>query len=153
MIQARMSQNDPRLYNVNRDVAHNGGEILKMVFQRLRDRRWPELEEVLDEQLVTDLALSEAVQTLARFLEVSYTEPRLSMEKALASAGWFETLPAAQVAVMATLGAVMMGVHFAGIREATIAGDGPLMGIKDVARCGYMCAECLATGKTHENSP
>jgi len=139
-----MSENDPRLYNVNRDVAHNFEQVAKLVFNRLQNRLWPELEEVISSAELTDEEMGQAVEAFALFLASAKDEMRTDMAEALEKAGWFRCKPAAQVAIMATLGTVTLGFHFAGIREATLAGSGPALTLTGLAQQGKQCAAFLA---------
>ena len=149
-LQARLTENDPRLYNVNRDLAHNFGTIAKIVAARLEDKAWPELAQIMEHHDVTMDELGEACQAYCLFLgsqmEVPEGEkiPSADMEALLTDAGWFKVRPAAQVAFMATLGTVVTGIHFAGIREATLAGEGPAMTLQDIAARGREVADFLA---------
>ena len=48
------------------------------------------------------------------------------MPVSLESSGFFKCKPAAQVAVLAMLGTCYAGIQHAGIRDATLDGDGPM---------------------------
>ena len=143
-IQARFSEADPRLYNVNRDVAHNFKQVANMVAGRLEDRLWPALAGVLDREHITDDDLGIACQAFCLFVATSAENPDEDMSQAMWRSGWFDVKPVAQVAVMAILGTVLLGYHFAGVREATLAGQGPAMELKDLAARGEECARLLS---------
>jgi len=51
---------------------------------------------------------------------------KLSMVDALKQSGWFDCKPAAQVGVMAVWGTCYAGLGYAGIREASLGGEGPM---------------------------
>jgi len=129
-----MSEGDPRLYSVNRDVAHNFKDIMRIVADRLRNRCWPGLEAVMATEHVTDQNVSQAFDCLCRFILSAQEHPRMPFEEALAKSGFEQCQNAAQVAVLAMLGSVTLGYHFVGVREATIGGVGPAKELADLAQ-------------------
>lgn len=131
-IQARMSKNDPRLYNVNRDIAHNFKEVATYVANRLEDELWPELADLLRSRGVTEDDLGNACESFVLFVGTGASDPDVDMPEALQKAGWHKLKPEAQIAVMAVLGTVILGMQFAGVREATLGGDGPAMSIREI---------------------
>ena len=54
------------------------------------------------------------------------------MYDSLEHCGFFKTKPAAQVAVLAMIGTCYAGIQYAGIREATVGGEGPLATIEEL---------------------
>jgi hypothetical protein len=134
-LQARMSASDNRLYNPGRDVAHNFQQVMEEVAERLEDKKaWKELSEVLKRENITDKDLGEACAAYCRYLVDSANLPQLSMLNAMDESGFFETKPAAQVAVMAMIGTVYAGIQHVGIREATLGGEGPLHDAKSLVK-------------------
>jgi hypothetical protein len=127
-----MSSDDRRLYNPSRDVAHNFQAVLHLVADRLEDRSWPELAELLDREGVTLDDLGEACGSYCLYVASAAQTPEVSMPDALRASGFFQCKPAAQVAVMAALGTCFSGIQHAGIREATIGGEGPLYTVNDL---------------------
>lgn len=139
-----MNEADPRLYNVNRDVAHNFRQVMERVFNRLQQRLWPELESLLSAHQVTDREVSQAFDALCKFIGGAQDNMRVEFQTALAQAGWFKCRPEAQVAVMSVLGTVILGYHFAGVREATLGGEGPALTLTTLASKGEELAAFLA---------
>lgn len=135
-LQARMSADDPRWYSANRDLAHNMKELMGRVFKRLQGRAWPELELVLQSHLTTDEEVAEAFDALCRYMAHTQDEMRTEYQEALERAGWFRCDAGAQVAVLAMLGTVVLGVHYAGVRESTIGGQGPAASLRELSRAG-----------------
>lgn len=131
-LQARMTANDPRLYNPSRDVAHNFAEIVGLVASRLEDCAWPELNGVLRRERITMDDLGEACGAFCEYLASAAKEPQLSLEDGLRKYRFLKCKPAAQVAVMAMLGACYTGVAHAGIREATVGSEGPMYTVADL---------------------
>ncbi len=129
-IQARMSKEDPRLYNVNRDLAHNFQRVAEMVAGRLEDELWPDLAAILKREGINQYDLGAACESFCIFVGSSFERPEEDMTQALERCGWMQLKPGAQVAVMACLGTVVLGMHFAGVREATLGGEGPAMSLK-----------------------
>ena len=139
-----MSESDPRLYNVNRDVAHNFKEVMTHVFGRLQNRLWPELDALLEKEVVTDEEVGAAFDALCKFIGNAQEEMQVDFKEAMTRAGWFSCRPEAQVAVMAILGTVILGYHWAGVREATLGGEGPAMRLQDLVKHGDAVAKFLA---------
>jgi len=142
-LQARLSENDPRLYNVNRDVAHNFEYVANLVAGRLEDGLWPELDHLVRKHNISMDDLGEACQAFCLFIGAG-VEQSNDMQEALDESGWFKVKPAAQVALMATLGTVILGMHFSGVREATLNGEGPAATLSQVAARGKETADYLA---------
>lgn len=143
-LQARMSEADPRLYNVNRDVAHNFKEVMTHVFERLQNRLWPELDALLEKEEVTDAEVGAAFDALCKFIGNAQEEMRVDFKEAMTRSGWFSCKPEAQVAVMAILGTVILGYHWAGVREATLGSEGPALRLQDLVKQGDATAKFLA---------
>lgn len=131
-MQARMSADDRRLYNPSRDVAHNFKDVMNLVAARLEDEVWPELTALLKREAVTMDDLGEACGSYCRYLASAVEEPNLPMQQSLDKAGFLNCKPAAQIAVMALIGSCYAGIQFAGVREATINGEGPLQSVGDL---------------------
>jgi len=131
-LQARMTADDRRLYNPARDVAHNFQEVMNLVAGRLEDYAWPELNEVLAREGITIDDLGEACGAYCRYLASAAQEPNVSMAEGLARSGFTQCEPAAQVAVMAMLGTCYSGIQHAGIREASVGGEGPMYTVADL---------------------
>lgn len=142
-LQARMSENDPRLYNVNRDVAHNFGDVAREVAGRLEDNRWPVVGEILTKYNVTEDQLGLACEAFCKFVASSVDVPKERMNEALARSGWFNVPEVAQVAYMAYLGTVMTGYFYAGVRESTIQGAGPALTYQDLRDVGSRTSKLM----------
>lgn len=147
-LQARLGPNsDTRLYNANRDLAHNFKQLATEVADRLEDQRWAELQAYLDSRQVTQDDLGEACAAFCQFIAGQAMEkpppgvkPVELMRQELEESGWLDTKPEAQIAVMATLGSVVLGVHWAGVREATLGGEGPALSLRELASYGQETA-------------
>jgi hypothetical protein len=133
-MQARMSADDRRLYNPSRDVAHNFKDVMELVAGRLEDKAWPELDALLARESITLDDLGEACGAYCRYLASAVDEPTLPMHQSLDKSGFFNCKPAAQIAVMAMIGSCYAGIQFAGIREATIGGEGPLQTVGELLK-------------------
>ena len=134
VLQARMSQNDPRLYNPSRDVAHNFKQVLELVAARLEDQAWPELVAVLKREDVTMDDLGEACAAYCQYVASAIEHPNRPMPVSLEASGFFKCKPAAQVAVLAMLGTCYAGIQHAGIRDATLDGEGPMASVSDLLK-------------------
>jgi|694.fasta_scaffold29027_11 hypothetical protein len=135
-LQARMSSSDNRLYNVNRDVAHNFTQVMSLVAGRLEDQQWVELSEVLARENVSMDDLGNACGCYCTYLASAATKPELSMHDSIEASGFFACKPAAQVAVLAMIGTAYAGIQFAGVRDASISVggkvDGPLASLEQL---------------------
>lgn len=131
-LQARMSADDRRLYNPARDVAHNFQEVMNLVAGRLEDHAWPELDGLLTRENINLDDLGEACGAYCRYLASAIHEPTLPMGEALIKSGFLACKPAAQVAVMAMIGTCYAGIQHAGIREASVGGEGPLYTVENL---------------------
>lgn len=113
-----------RLYDVNRDIAHCAPSLLAAAGDLLDTNRWP--AKTAAELAARDGAglpdLMAAYGGLCRFLRLE--DHRVTPDEDAHRAGLFGVPPAAQVAVLATFGAVCMAAAWAGRREAVMARDG-----------------------------
>jgi hypothetical protein len=129
-LQARMSQGDTRLFNVNRDVAHNFDFVVQEVASCVETGRWPALTQLARTHNVDDTQLGLACQALIKFIGVQTDNPKESMNACLARCGFLDLHEVARMVVMAYLGIVTLGIHHAGVREATMGGVGPALTYK-----------------------
>jgi hypothetical protein len=136
---------DPRLYNPNRDVAHNALEVLQEVRKRLAADKWPAMAEILARAQVTPQHAERGLQALSSFLTGSLEVPKETMYQGLVRAGWFEVPEAVNIAVLAHLGAILLGMQWGGIREATLRGVGPLSNCASVVDYGRRFAGLALT--------
>jgi hypothetical protein len=135
-LNARMAEGDRRLYNPSRDVAHNFQEVMNLVAGRLEDHKWPELNNILKREGVTMDQLGAACGAYCTYLASAADADKQdwSMTKSVLESGFFECEDAAQVAVLAMIGTCYAGIQFGGIRECTVAGEGPLETIGDLMK-------------------
>ena len=124
-LQARMSQGDNRLYNVNRDVAHNFDFVIQEVAKCIEEGRWPALTRIAKQAGLSDECLGLSCVALCRFVGVQADNPKESMAQCLARCGWLALPEEARVVVTAYLGLITLGIHHRGVREATMNGQGP----------------------------
>lgn len=135
-INARMSPQDPRLYNVNRDLAHNFEFIINNVALCIEQGRWGALTRLAREHGVTDAELGKACSILCVFVAVQADNPKESMAACLARCGFLDLNEISRVIVMAYLGNIVLGIHHNGVREATLGGVGPAQTYKQLAQAG-----------------
>lgn len=140
MLQARMTQGDPRLYSVARDVAHNFPFVAREVARRLRDEEWPVLTELCRRNNVTQEELGQACESFCRFVGGVLDKPTETMQDGIVRSGFASVRAEAQAAFMAYLGQVVAGVYWQGLRDAMAGGPQPL-DTEALARAG---AECLS---------
>jgi hypothetical protein len=142
-LQARMSEGDPRLYNVYRDVAHNFGDVMREVAARLEDGKWEAVKQYLDKEGVTMEQLGEACKAACIFVQTATQQKDEKMGPALVRSGWWNVPEPANVALCAIVGTVMFGYFWAGAREATIKGAGPCDNYQDLRARGEECARIM----------
>lgn len=126
-LNARMSQSDPRLYNVNRDVAHNFDFVIQEVAKCMEEQRWRTLTTLAKTHQISDFELGRTCEALIKFIGVQVDNPKESMAACLARCGFLDLPEMARVIVMAYLGNVTLGIHHSGVREVTLDGVGPAL--------------------------
>jgi hypothetical protein len=139
-LNARMSKDDPRLYNPSRDVAHNFDQIIMEVASRCEKHTWDVLNKLAQEKGLTDEELGKACQCLCKFV-AHHPERGESMGSCMAACGFLECPDAARVIVAAYMGTVILGMHWAGVREATLGGQGPTLNYQRLRWHGMMCVK------------
>lgn len=144
-IQARISEIDPRLYNVNRDVAHNFADVMREVADRMEKGRWEELTELLKKAGVTDEQLGRACEAACNFVRTATVDKKEDMRASLVRCGWFDVRPEAQMAVCSLIGTVAMGYFYHGVKEATMNGVGPTATCQDLREAGARAAAAMST--------
>lgn len=142
-LNARMSPQDPRLYNPNRDVAHNFDQVIMEVAKRCEQGTWDVLVKLAQEKGLTDEDLGKACQCICRFV-AHQPEKGESMGMCMSKCGFLECPDTARVIVAAYLGTVTLGMHWAGVREATLAGQGPAFAYKKLRWYGLMCTKLMS---------
>ena len=156
-----MSSSDNRLYHPDRDVAHNFKSVMHKVLRLLAARDWADLEKLLTDAKVPDEEVALAFDVLSKLVFRAYESierarehPDVAQqhwdyyyETALQELGWFELHPMAQVAVLATLGRVTLGLHWHGVRQAQLGSDGPATSLRRLARRAEKLAQYLVWPK------
>ena len=136
-LQAKLNQpHDPRLYSPNRDVAHNFDFVIKETADRCAAGQWAELVEYAKDKQISQEDLGRALQTLCYFVMSNTSDHRETMAQGLERSGFLGLKPAARVIVMAHLGTIVLGAHWAGVREATLNGQGPLLSYQNLVSYG-----------------
>jgi len=135
-MQAVMSPGDPRLYNVNRDIVHNWVSVLNHIAGIVDDKRWKELQQLLDEGNVSDEEVGHALSMFMLYTSSAADKDKvdMTMEAVLKASGFLDCKPLAQVAVMALIGQAYAGIQYVGIREASLGTDKPLLEVKDLIK-------------------
>lgn len=139
MLQNTFSAQDPRLYSVERDAAHNFKHVATVVFEKIKNRCWPFLDALLENEGVTDQQLAEAVDAFVRFVATANKVPNTTMDDMMAQSGWLSCHPLAKVAIMAHVGAVQAGIYFKGARDAALKGF--------TNPCDYQMEAFMAAGR------
>lgn len=142
-LQARLSESDRRLYSANRDIAHNFGEVMSEVVSRINAGQWDYLAEFAKKEGVTDEELSKTCDALCRFVACQMQTKRANMGEELAASGFFGVSPAARAVVVAYIGTVMLGMHWGGVREATLGDEGPASLLRGLRWHGYKCVKLM----------
>jgi hypothetical protein len=141
-VNARMSQSDQRLYSPNRDLAHCFGDVMKEVAASCEDGKWDALVDLARANKVTDEQVGEGCAALLYFI-YSQSDQRESMAQGLARCGFLDLDPVVRVILMAHLGKVILGMHWAGVKEATLGGVGPAQTYRDLRFAGRHCARLM----------
>lgn len=143
-LQARMTAGDPRLYNANRDVAHNFNYVVMEVARRIEAGTWDELTKLAKAHNVSDEELGRACQCVAKFALSQLDVPKESMSSCMARCGFLDLHPTARIVVTAYIGTIVLGMNWAGVHEATLEGEGPLMGYKRLRWHGMRCVKLMS---------
>ena len=145
MLQSKLARDDPRLYDANRDIAHNAAAVVKTVIQRFDEGHWPELKALCTLHGVGPAELGQAVQAYADFIG-NVSDLNETCAESLTKSGWRACPPAAQIAVMAMLGTVIAGIQWKGIRDCTF-GFGPPAGIPELVAAGAEASRRMAAAR------
>jgi hypothetical protein len=145
-IQARMTPGDNRLYNPSRDLAHNFGAIVLEAAKSASSGRWPAITKLAKEKEIPDEILGKAFEIVTKFIGRQADDPKESMHSCLARCGWLELPEYARVCVVAYIGLITIGMQHAGVREASIQGNGPAMGYKRLRWHGRKFALLMKMG-------
>ena len=141
---ARMTSNDPRLYNPSRDVAHHFVDVAKEVVKRVEHpERWPALQRHLEQFGITDEQLGLACKAFVDFTASAVQKPEETMQDALKRVGWDDVQEDAILGVMGVLGSIMMGIYWTGCRETTMGGEGPGMDAQKLVSEGTKIATIM----------
>lgn len=141
MMQMRLTQNDSRLYSPDRDLAHNFDKVMLLVGEAIEKAQWPMLSQLAKLHAITDEELGQACVAVCRFVLEQKDQPTATMYQCLQSVGFFALPEVSRVIVMAYLGKIILGMHFAGVREATLGTNSPVAGYGDLTAAA---AELLA---------
>lgn len=136
-------QDTSRLYNPNRDVAHNFSWIMTQVAARLEDGPWTPVSDYLKHSGTTTEQLGRVCQVFIHFVAGATDRPGETMIECLGRVGWFDLPEPAQVALMAYLGTVIAGVYFQGVREVTLGGEGPCQDMAGMVEAGRLCSRLM----------
>ena len=127
---------DVKLYNPNRDIAHNFPSIIKIVAARLEHGVWEAVEKIIEHYDVSDEELSLALDSYIRFIASVTENPDETMEQAAKRSGFLDTSEVAQVCLLAYLGTVVGGYFWQGAREVTMGGRGPASSLQELIGAG-----------------
>lgn len=144
-IQARMTQNDPRLYSPARDFAHCFDYVIRETLKRAAADGWVATRPLTAAMASPTGELAKAGEAVARFVG-SASLPEDTMESSLRKSGFLAVDPPAQAFLCAHLGAVILGLHWAGVREASFGGYNPALTYQTLAAEGEKFAKLLAAG-------
>ncbi len=134
---------ETRVYSPGRDLAHCFGDIMREVAGRLEDKRWPVVDDLLAKAGVTEEQLGEACKSACLFGVEAVGSPKETMEQVLVRVGWFKNPEQANLAICATIGAIVLGYAFVGMREATLGGDGPCLANQDLRAAGARARDAI----------
>lgn len=126
------------LYSPGRDIAHCFNPFMDAVYERIQAQAWDYLTDLARREGVTDEDLGQVAKCLSTFIGTQMG-PKESMNEALVRSE-FLALPAAPRAiVMAYLGTVVLGAHWAGVRHASLGGKGPAETYRRLFWAGRKC--------------
>jgi len=144
-LQAKIKPEYERWYSSNRDLAHNYPTILELTIDRLCDRQWPELADFLSVHGVTDDDLGRVCQAYCEYVLSIRDRPQATLEELLQASGFLRQPLVAQMAFLAMMSTVVTGIHFRGVKEATIDGHGPMIALSELADYARRASEFIGT--------
>ena len=116
---------DGTLFSPTRDIRYAYQSAIKAVGIHFDSRMWEDLMAyAMGEGLSYD-DLVDAMDALIRFLNSSVDDSQENMHDVLQRSGWLDQSAAAQIAMMAMLGRVVLGQYFDALRSTTTAGERP----------------------------
>lgn len=147
-VQMRLSKQDGRLYNPNRDIAHCFPAIAKETVRRLNVLLTSDspIAKYVKDKNVTNEELSNACNAFVQFVVNGHDPVMNTMEKSMQATGWMDLRPEVQFIVPSVVGIICMGVFWQGVRDSTFDGDGPASNIQDLLAIGKDAADILLQG-------
>lgn len=116
---------DGTRFSPSRDLRYAYQSAIKAVGIHFDSRMWEDLMAyAMGEGLSYD-DLVDTMDALLRFLNSSVDNAQESMHEVLQRSGWLDQPPAAQIALMAMLGRVVLGQYFDALRSTTETGERP----------------------------
>jgi hypothetical protein len=131
-MQMKVSSADPRIYNPDRDVAHNMRFVATKLAEWLDRDRWDAVGEYIAFKKLSRDDTARALQALLLFIATTVQDKKEDITQAMERSGWNKVPKAAQLVIMAHLGTLMTGMYFVGARQATLGGEGPCSDVREL---------------------
>src|SRR5580692_8559612 len=109
---------DDRLYNQNRDYAHNFPFVAQTIAHRIHTDNWAPVTKLLEDAGIDKYQIGLGMQAFVRMLLQFRNAKHKTLYQAAVESGWMDQSPVVQLAIMSTLGVVLTGCYFTGLREA-----------------------------------
>lgn len=144
VLQARLADNTP-WYSANRDLSHCFKFILGELARRVSKDPWPAAAKILADAGVPPEKQGEAISALVRF--TAGCTRNNNMLGQLEESGWFELPEEVHLAILGTIGQIVLGIAWSGMKEATIGGAGPAKDMKTLFSEGRRATLQLRAGR------
>jgi hypothetical protein len=135
---------EPIRYNPHRDLAYGNASLLKHAEKITLSRRWKKLNEMQDKENVTEEDLANAWKAVALFMNEAQEDFETPVQDLLKKVGWFDVNDAAQVAVCAAIGRIMIGAFHTAIQETTRNDAVPALTNEEIAERAYQLHQALS---------
>lgn len=143
----QMRMEDGRLYNPSRDYAYNFRFVIQEAAKRLEDERWKEVHQYLEEMGFDQEDLGKACEAYILAMGGACDDPKETLADVFDRTGFADLPEPVKIAFCATLGAILTGCYFSGVREATINDNGfvkPLSSYSEILDAGREAHRVLA---------
>ncbi len=130
---------DKRFYAPNRDIAHVFPTLINAALNTMGQEdlsKEPWLNDYLVYTGTTEQDLADAAIALANSIG-NFTKDEIKTPfDALTQAGWFETKPGAQIAILARISQISIGAFFIGLRDITLENEEAPASVKEMVKTG-----------------
>lgn len=144
-----------RAYSPNRDVAWVFAQATQLALDSMAETDWEDwYGDYLRHCQMTEEDLGKVAECMGNFCKTTIEEVELKTPfEVLEKSGFFDAPYPAQLAVMAKLGQVFMGIYFAGVRDAMRTDDATPIEVEELCKAGKDIAERFKSPRRDDDQP